>query len=350
MTHILVTKHGIFEKAEFTDEKELEEVIFNNHKLLFSDYSIILPQREISTSGGHSTRPEAVILNFKDEVWYVVEVELANHGVWGHIVPQITRQLVALENREMRTKLIDLFLEKVKESEELKAKFIELGISELDIQRIIEKIIGKSPAIVIPIDKVPADLKVWAQAIKNEVIFLEVEKYVSNETNDVIYRIPAYMRSSPIEREDIKVKVKKIISRKEFLGKCTKPARILFTRLEEIAEKRSYIKLEPRGTSFSLTFKVGNEYRVLLTIYPDSVYIIKSNLTPEKGFNSDAIEAFVDQIKKISQLVEIWDIRPQPGFSTKPTDISIDDVNTFVNAVEELIDSLDHQDNDQNIA
>lgn len=341
MTYMLVSKQGTYRKVEFDNEKELENVVIENYKLLFGGYSILIPQKTVSTSGGHSTTPDIIVLNFKDRAWYVVEVELANHGVWGHIVPQITKQLVAIENSEMRAKLTDLFLEKIKESDELKEKFKELGISELDIRKTIEEIIGKSPTLVIPIDKVPADLKYWAQAIKNEVIILEIEKYVNEQTQEVIYRIPEYMRSPPLEEEEAEEGVKKKISREEFLAKCSKPARILFTRLEEIASKRSnYIKLEPRGTSFSFKLKVGSKEWVLLTIYPDSVYIQKYNLTPEKGLKANAIEAFVQQIKRIGQLAENYETMKQPRFSTKPTDISIDDINVFVNAIKDLVDSI----------
>ncbi len=101
--------------------------------------------------------------------------------------------------------------------------------------------------------------------------------------------------------------------------------------------------MEPRGTSFSFKFKAGFKERVLLTIYPDSVYIQKCNLTPEKGLKADAIEAFVQQIKKISQLAEKYETMKQPGFSTRLTDISMDDINVFIDAIKDLVDSIEFQ-------
>ncbi len=70
----------------------------NNYVLLFGNYSIYLSQKKIKTSEGFASIPDAVVLNFKERVWYIVEVELANHGVWSHIVPQVTKQIVAIEN------------------------------------------------------------------------------------------------------------------------------------------------------------------------------------------------------------------------------------------------------------
>ncbi len=138
----------------------------------------------------------------------------------------------------MRAKLTDLFLEKIKGSDKLKEKFKELGISELDIRKTIEEIIGKSPTLIIPIDKISADLKCWAQVVKNEVIILEIEKYINEQTQEVIYRIPEYMRFPPLGEEEAKENIRKEISREEFLTKCSEPARILFTKLEKQPKKK----------------------------------------------------------------------------------------------------------------
>ena len=165
-----------FRESEFDNESELERVVMENYELLFGEYSIYLPQKEVKTSGGSGSVPDAFVLNFKDKVWYIVEIELAKHGVWNHIVPQITKQIVAIENPEMRRRLVDLFMEEVKKSDKLKEKFKELGISEMEFRKTIEEIIEKPPILAIPIDYIPADLKDWASVIKNEVRLYEIKK------------------------------------------------------------------------------------------------------------------------------------------------------------------------------
>ncbi len=229
-------------------------------------------------------------------------------------------------------------MNEVRNSAELKEKFAELGIDEIEIRRTIEEIIEKPPILAIPIDHIPADLKDWASVIKNEVKLLEIEKYLDDETQETIYRIPEYLPIPQAEIEEGEGKMK--ITRDEFLARCEEPARILFSELEEIATKKNNIvKLEPRTTSFSFKIKIGTKEMVLLTIYPNSVYIMKSNLTPEKGFKPEIIEAFVKKIKKISPLSDRYDTMTQPGFSTKASDISVDDIKTFADAIKELVDS-----------
>ncbi len=351
MPHLLITKNGIYKKSEFSSEQELEKVVMDNYRLIFGEYSIYLPQKMITTIGGSGTVPDAIVLYFENEgAWFVVEVELANHGVWNHIVPQITKQLVALENLETKRKLVEIFFEKVKESDELKNKFKEQGIDEVDIRKVIEDIIANPPIVVIPIDKVPADLKQWAQVLKNPVFILEFEKYVNGETGKVMYRIPEPITPlPPIEEEEAeasmerkKIKKKKLITREEFLARATKPARKLLKSLEEIAHDHSnYVKLVPTESAFSFRFRIDSQWRVLLTLYTNTVYIMKDNLS--KGFKEEAVEAFVRKIKEIRQLAENYDTNTYPKLTLDPTDISEDDINLFAKAVEVLIKSLAEQ-------
>ena len=346
MVHMLITKVGIFEKSEFDNEEELEKVIVDNHKLIFGEYSIYLPQEMITTSSGYGTVPDAIVLNFeKDGAWYIVEVELANHSIWVHIVPQITKQLVALENPETKKKLVEIFFGKVKESDDLKNKFKDQGVDEVDIRKVLEDILAKPPIVVVPIDKISADLKRSVKKIKNEVILLEIEKYINKETGEVIYGIPEPITPPPIGEEEVevarkrkKIKKKKIITREEFLAKATEPAKKLLVYLEKIQSHSNYVRLVPTEYGFSFRFRVDSKWYVFLTLYPTSVFIQKNNL--QKRFKEDAYEAFVHKIKQIRPLAENYDIMKQPKLTTDPAEVSESDINLFAEAVKELIESL----------
>lgn len=198
-----------------------------------------MPGHYVKTLSGFGTVPEAFVLNFKEKVWYIVEVELADHGVWSYIIPQATRQLVAVKKPEMRRKLIDMLTEEIEKTDELKKKFIELDVSEIDIRKIIEDIIGDPPILAILIDYVSADLKDWASVLENEVRLLEIEKYIDEETGEVIYRIPEYI-PPPTKEEDEKGK-KKAITREEFIAQCEEPAKYLFEELEKSLLRRNIL-------------------------------------------------------------------------------------------------------------
>ncbi len=167
----------------------------------------------------------------------------------------------------------------------------------------------------------------------------EIKKYVEDETGETTYKIPEYLSVLSFETEKDKEEMK--ITREEFISKCEEPVRLLFEELEKIAnEKIDCIKLIPKQTSYSFRVKTSKGELALLTIYPDSVFIMKYNLTPEKGFKPEAIEAFVEKIKKIEPLSNKYDVAKQPDFKATPTNISRDYVKTFIEAIRELINSL----------
>lgn len=56
---ILFTPTGSFySKVQFKTEEEVEQVVVDNFKLLFGDYSLLLPKSKILTSGGKGTVPD----------------------------------------------------------------------------------------------------------------------------------------------------------------------------------------------------------------------------------------------------------------------------------------------------
>ena len=325
-----------FRKVSFDSEEEIEKVVRDYYKLLFGEHSIYLPQQYIKTVGGIGSVPDAFALNFKEEVWYIVEVELAKHGVWQHIAQQVTKQIVATKNIETKLKLIDIFTKEVEKSDELKRKFDEIGISEIGIRKKIQEIIMEEPTVAIPIDYISDDLKDWIDVLRNKAIILEIEKFVDEETQEIAYKISEYLPTPFVEEEDRK----RIITEEEFIKKCEEPARVLFEELKRIAAEKKYgDELVPRRYSFSYRVKLDSKEISLLTVYPDSVYIMKYNLR-EENFKPEAVETFAKKVKKISLLSERYDTMPQPGFSTRSVTTSVDDIKIFIEAFKELLNGL----------
>src|SRR3990167_2473245 len=85
-------------KVSFENEKEIEKVVFDNFELLFGSMAILLPKRKIQTLSGVGTIPDGIIIDFQNNRWSILEAELAQHGTWEHIAPQIAKQLTAMRN------------------------------------------------------------------------------------------------------------------------------------------------------------------------------------------------------------------------------------------------------------
>lgn len=69
------------------------------------------------------------------------------------------------DNPKTKKDFVKRALAVIKKSERLIKKFTDRGIPEIEIQGTLEKIIEKTPVVVIAIDDIPPDLIVWQKSI-----------------------------------------------------------------------------------------------------------------------------------------------------------------------------------------
>lgn len=183
---MLFTPAGTFySKVQFKTEEEVEKVVVDNFKLLFGDYSILLPKSMIRISGGKGTVPDGIIVDFKGNRWLILEVERGDHETWGHIAPQISKQLVAVMNRETKNKIAELCIAEIGKQKEF-SKLLEsdLKIQQIHVHGFVQKILEKDP-----IDYSPNDLEEWVSMQKVDVQIQRIEKYM-NGKGEVLYDFP----------------------------------------------------------------------------------------------------------------------------------------------------------------
>lgn len=89
-------------RVAFKDEAEIEKVVKDYAKYLFGSSILFLPKSKISTLGGAGSIPDGFVIDVESEEWFMVEAELASHGTWQHIAPQISRQLAATDSQSTR--------------------------------------------------------------------------------------------------------------------------------------------------------------------------------------------------------------------------------------------------------
>jgi len=196
----------IYSKMEFVDEDEIENVVINNFKLLFGDYSILLDKNLINTNSGKGSIPDGIIINFQENKWYILEVERGIHGTWEHIAPQISKQITAMENIDTKIKIAENCIKKMNKNTSFKDLLNEIDIEEINIHGTINKILKSPPIVALPIDFIPNDLKDWTKTLKVEVIVWLVEKYVDINGN-VLFSIPEKEIETEIDSSDDNVKV-----------------------------------------------------------------------------------------------------------------------------------------------
>jgi hypothetical protein len=186
---IVAGKNKYF-RAPFDNEAEIEAVVRDYAEYLFGSSIISIPKSKIMTMGGAGTIPDGFVIDVESEEWFVVEAELASHGTWQHIAPQISKQLAAVDSLATRDSILKLALELVRTDKEAAAAFAELDIPQLEIHGKLQSILKKSPTIAIPIDGVPSDLQAWVKTLKFEVKIWVIEKYKSLDGGSTFYSIP----------------------------------------------------------------------------------------------------------------------------------------------------------------
>jgi hypothetical protein len=184
-----------FIAASFASEAELEVIVQANAEYIFGPDSLYLAKSLIRTADGSGTIPDGFVIDLASRTWFLVEAELSVHSVWSHIAPQIAKQIIAASQPSSRHMLTELVVNRVKEDSSFREKFEELGISPIDIRRVVAEILDGKPIVGIPIDHVGTDLREWAQTLKSEVKLWVIRKLVEfgNPAN-VIYEIPEEFR------------------------------------------------------------------------------------------------------------------------------------------------------------
>lgn len=187
---MIFTNNGVvYSRIEFRSEEEVENVVIDNFKLLFGDYSILLPKRLIATSGGKGTIPDGIIINFEEDLWYILEVERGIHGTWEHIAPQVVKQITAMQNEETKNKIVDNCIREIGQRNGFTDLLAEINIQEIGIHGRLNGILKKEPIVALPIDMIPSDLEEWAKSLRVPVKIWLVEKY-SDLQGNILYHIP----------------------------------------------------------------------------------------------------------------------------------------------------------------
>ena len=187
---MIVSASEKYFRTPFVDEAEIEKVVKDYAEYLFGSSILFLPKSKIRTVGGAGTIPDGFVVDVESEEWFMVEAELASHGTWQHIAPQVSRPLTAVDSQATRETILRVTLDLVKNDSGAADVFSDLGISQLDIHGKLQAILKKAPTVAIPIDGVPSDLQSWARTLKFDVKIWVIEKYQSLDGKTIFYSIP----------------------------------------------------------------------------------------------------------------------------------------------------------------
>ncbi len=91
------------------NEADLENSISENHKHIFGSNSFYFDtKKKLKSPAGIGSIPDGYVILFDPKPkWAIVEVELANHPLYDHIIPQLTKFNRGMQDSSSRRKIID---------------------------------------------------------------------------------------------------------------------------------------------------------------------------------------------------------------------------------------------------
>jgi len=111
----------------------------------------------MKTGAKIEARNDGIILPIGQNLWYILEVELAIHPLDKHIIPQITKFNIAYQQPETRRKLTETLTSLIQQDPYLKAAMEKQKIE--NIHQYITETIETPPTIAIIIDQTTPELE-----------------------------------------------------------------------------------------------------------------------------------------------------------------------------------------------
>lgn len=267
---MIVLVDGVRYRLIRTDtEHLLERTIRNNNVHIFgSDCLYFDLKARVQSRAGVISIPDSYIIFFDPSPkWCILEVELASHPIYDHLIPQLTKFKRGIEDSSTRKKLIEIFYETVSGDEVLKAR-LKQKIGSGEIYKFISDLICQDPLIIVVIDQRTDELDEALKDIRN-VRVLEFKTFrregVSDPINAYVFDelVPAKTEqaegakvalepSKPVIGKSILpagLKLRNVYKGKEFVAEVVEGGRINFNgKLYDTVSAAAVAAIQMRGS------------------------------------------------------------------------------------------------------
>ncbi len=177
----ILLKDGIrYLPYKYKDEDELERLLVEHSEIIFGADSVTFPKRKIKARSGIATIPDGFVLLINEKKWYILEVELASHPLYEHIVVQISKFNSAIKNQNTRKKLIDVFYDEIENNIQIKYK-LEFNKITKELYKFLSDTLNKDPEIIIVIDEQTKELDEVCEGLPFRTTVLNFETYQREE-------------------------------------------------------------------------------------------------------------------------------------------------------------------------
>ncbi len=189
-------------------EAVLENAIQANCEHIFGPDSFYFNiKKKIISKARVASIPDGYVIFFTPKPrWAIIEVELASHPVYDHVIPQLAKFNKGIEDSSTRKKLVENLYGIFDEDEVLKAR-LKQKIKTGEIYKFISDLVSERPLIIVAIDQRTEELDEAIDDIKGEVKVVEFKTFrregISDDVNAYMFE-PVF--SEPIIDTEPKIK------------------------------------------------------------------------------------------------------------------------------------------------
>jgi predicted transport protein len=183
-----------FLETKYENEKQFEDEVVAGSKLFFGKKSIFInAKKKIDSKSIGATIPDGFFFDFSDPLdpqLYLVEIELAEHGFFKHIFPQITKFFAFFKNTSLQKSLVDKLFHVIQTDDLLKAEF-KKHLKNIEIHKFLSDMVESSQNILLiadrPINEMQEIMYTYTDTWGKLVRYLEIKKYLCE--GEVLYLV-----------------------------------------------------------------------------------------------------------------------------------------------------------------
>jgi len=178
---MLLFKDSIrYSPYEYTSEEELAKMVIEHYKEIFGTNTLYFDPQTMKTHMGITARNDGIILALDQNQWHILEVELAEHSLRKHIIPQITDFNIAYQQPETRRKLTDVLYALIRQ-DPYKTAAVQTQKIE-DAHKYLTETIETPPTIAIIIDQITPELNAVCKNLPFRTKTTEFKTYAREKT------------------------------------------------------------------------------------------------------------------------------------------------------------------------
>jgi predicted transport protein len=187
---VVILNDEVYNLYSYKLEEELEKLAIEHTAELFGKNTHFFNvKRKIVSKSGIGSTPDGYLVDLTNDKFFIIEVELSSHDIVRHVMNQLSRFKMAMDNSEARYELAK-FLASTTDTVKNRNK-----VSDMDY---LARIIGKGVGIFIIIDSISEQLNEVVEYLAKDgtdVRAIPFETY-TNSRNQSLHKFTTFTRET----------------------------------------------------------------------------------------------------------------------------------------------------------